>query len=366
MWKQNLRTDWTAIVTVLALSVGLSLSVPARAEVDFSGKTIEFTIPFSEKGGSAKWANFFAPLLSEALPGNPTVVVKFMPGAGSTKGANWFQKQSAGDGTVIFGTSGSTHFPYLLGDPRVKYEIKDWIPVMATGTGGVAYINAEDGAKWDGTANALKGGDHLFGSQGSTRLDLIPLLAWKMLGISVEPVFGIKSRGDARLMFERGEATVDYQTSASYLKGSAELVTAGAAVPMMNWGSLDEGGNIVRDPTFPDMPTFKEVCEATDGCETSGEAWDAWKAFFNAGFPVQKIVFLPKGTDKEIVATFSAAFAAIRARPDFLEISESRLGKYPMFVGEQVQSGVEAATTVSEDAKAFVLNWLKEDYGTEF
>ncbi|MDH3437867.1 MAG: tricarboxylate transporter, partial [Betaproteobacteria bacterium] len=113
---------------------GVALSLPAVAEVNLAGKTVEFVIPFSEKGGSAKWANFFAPLMSQALPGNPTVIVKYMPGAGSTKGANWFQKQKNGDGTVVFGTSGSTHFPYLLGDKRVKYEIKDWIPVMATGT----------------------------------------------------------------------------------------------------------------------------------------------------------------------------------------------------------------------------------------
>ena len=226
-----------ALAVAATLSVGLAM--PVSADVDMSGKTVEWTIPFSEKGGSAKWANFFAPLLSEALPGNPTVVVKYKPGAGSTKGANWFQKEGAGDGTIIFGTSGSTHFPYLLGDPRVKYEIKDWIPVMATGTGGVAYLNAEDGAKFDGSANAIQGGDHLFGSQGATRLDLIPLLAWKMLGMNVEPVFGIKSRGDGRLMFERGEATVDYQTSAAYLKSSIELVKEGKAVPMMSWGSVN-------------------------------------------------------------------------------------------------------------------------------
>ncbi|WP_236545367.1 hypothetical protein [Tropicimonas marinistellae] len=93
--------------------------------LDLSGQTVEFVIPFSESGGSAKWANFFAPLLSEALPGNPTVVVKYMPGAGSTKGANWFQDQEYEDGTLVFGSSGSTQFPYLLGDPRVKYEYSD-------------------------------------------------------------------------------------------------------------------------------------------------------------------------------------------------------------------------------------------------
>ena len=113
------------------------------------------------------------------------------------------------------------------------------------------------------------------------RLDLVPLLAWEMLGLKVEPVFGIKGRGDGRLMFERGGANIDYQTSSSYLKGVTPFVETGTAVPMMSWGALDAAGNIVRDPTFPEMPTFKEVCEATDGCETSGEKWDAWKPFLS-------------------------------------------------------------------------------------
>jgi tripartite-type tricarboxylate transporter receptor subunit TctC len=338
---------------------------PALAEVDLSGKTVEWVIPFSETGGSAKWANFFAPLLSEELPGNPTVVVKFMPGAGSTKGANWFQEQEHKDGTLLFGSSGSTQFPYLLNDPRVRYEYNDWNPVMATGTGGVAYLNAEDGAKFDGSANGLKDIDFIFGSQGATGLDLVPLLAWEMLGMSVEPVFGIKGRGDGRLMFERGEATIDYQTSSGYLGGSVDLVAAGTAVPMMTWGALDESGMIVRDPTFPDIPSFKEVCEATEGCETSGVAWDAWKAFFISGYPSQKIAFLPKGTPDEVIDTYVAAFQAVRSRPDFSEISAKRVGEYPMFVGAGAQNATEQATSVSAEAKAHVLEWLKSSYGVE-
>lgn len=353
------------LIVGAAMICGAALSLPAVAEIDLAGKTVEFVIPFSEKGGSAKWANFFAPLMSQALPGNPTVIVKYMPGAGSTKGANWFQKQKNGDGTLVFGTSGSTHFPYLLGDPRVKYEIKDWIPVMATGTGGVAYINAKDGKKFDGSGNTLKGSKHIFGSQGATRLDLIPLLAWKMLGMKVEPVFGIKSRGNGRLMFERGEATIDYQTTAAYLQASMPLVEEGKAVPMMTWGSLDDDGKVIRDPTFPKLPTFKEVCEKTDGCSTSGDAWNAWKSFFSAGFPVQKIVFLPAGTDQAIVETYVKAFEKIRARPDFKKLSSKRLGEYPMLVGKQAASATVEATTVTPSAKAFVIKWLNADYGTK-
>lgn len=349
----------------LATSVAAAtlIAAPALAEVDMSGKTIEWVIPFSETGGSAKWANFFAPLLSEELPGNPTVVVKFMPGAGSTKGANWFQEQEYDDGTLLFGTSGSTQFPYLLGDPRVRYEYSDWVPVMASGTGGVAYLNAKDGEKFDGSANNLQDIDFIYGSQGATRLDLVPLLAWEMLGMNVEPVFGIKGRGDGRLMFERGEATIDYQTSSGYLGASADLAEQGKAVPMMTWGALDDDGNIVRDPTFPDIPTFKEVCEATDGCETSGEAWDAWKAFFVAGFPVQKIAFLPAGTPDDVAATFAEAFDAVRSRDDFATIAAKQVGKYEVFVGEGAKRATETGTTVSPEAKAYVQNWLQEAYG---
>ncbi|PWR00756.1 tricarboxylate transporter [Meridianimarinicoccus roseus] len=346
-----------------AVAVTALLAFPAFAEVDFSGETVEWVIPFSETGGSAKWANFFAPLLSEQLPGNPTVVVKFMPGAGSTKGANWFQEQEHEDGTLLFGTSGSTQFPFLLGDPRVRYEYADWTPVMASGTGGVAYLNPKDGAKFDGSANALQDIDFIYGSQGATRLDLVPLLAWEMLGMNVEPVFGIKGRGDGRLMFERGEATIDYQTSSGYLGASADLVANGQAVPMMTWGALDEDGNIVRDPTFPDIPTFKEVCEATDGCETSGEAWDAWKAFFVAGFPVQKIAFLPAGTPDDVRDAYVAAFEAVRSADGFSELAAKQVGKYPVFVGEGAARATVAGTTVSDEAKAFVQNWLQEAYG---
>lgn len=352
------------------VSAGIAAAVVATSAsagghgIDLEGKTVEWIIPFSETGGSAKWANFYAPLLSEALPGNPTVVVQFMPGAGSTKGANYFQEQSYEDGTLIFGSSGSTQFPYLLGDPRVKYEYGDWNVVLASGTGGVAYLPTELAAKVaDGGAGMIADEDFIYGSQGATRLDLVPLLAWEMLGLNVEPVFGIKGRGDGRLMFERGEANIDYQTSSSYLSGVTPLVEAGTAVPWFSFGALDVDGNIVRDPTFTDMPTFKEVCEATDGCETSGTQWDAWKAFYVAGFPAQKMVFLPAGASNDAIVTYTAAFEAVKARADFAEISAARLGVYPQITGAEAQTALASATQVPDEAKDFVTNWLSERYG---
>ena len=53
---------------LIAGAVTAASATMGQAE-DLAGKTVEFVIPFSESGGSARWANFYAPLLSEALPG---------------------------------------------------------------------------------------------------------------------------------------------------------------------------------------------------------------------------------------------------------------------------------------------------------
>ncbi|MEZ5931648.1 MAG: tricarboxylate transporter [Alphaproteobacteria bacterium] len=363
-------TDITRLAHGAALallgSAALALSPDVQAQgVDLAGKTVEYVIPFSESGGSARWANFYAPLLSEALPGNPTVVVRYRPGAGSTEGANWFQEQTTDDGTLVFGTSGSTQFPYLLGDPRVRYEYKDWQVVLASGTGGVVFLPPDLGEKFDGDFDDLTEEFFLYGSQGATTLDLVPLLSFKMLGLTVDPVFGIEGRGDGRLMFERGEANIDYQTSAAYLKSVVPLVEQGLAVPAFTFGALDDQGNIVRDPTFPDLPSFKEVCEATAACETSGIAWDAWKAFFISGFAAQKMVYLPSTASPEVVEAYSAAFDAIVARPDFASLAEVELGVYPQMTRDAANSANEQAITVSDEARAYVLDWLLADYGVE-
>ena len=356
------QKSYVFAASAIAAFTLLTTSTVTHAGVDFSNKNIDWIIPFKEGGGSDKWARFYAPLLSEALPGQPSVTVKNIPGAGSTKGSNWFAKSAPADGSVIMGTSGSTQFPYLLGDSRVEFDYADWTPVLASATGGVAYLPKDLGDKWNKDKKSIFDVNFNFASQGATRLDLIPLLAFEMLGLKVTPIFGIKGRGDGRLMFERGEVNIDYQTSSSFLSKVTPLVESGEAVPMMTWGALDDNGNIVRDPTFPDIPTFKEVCEKTNGCDVNSKEFKVWKAFFVSGFPVQKLAFLPAGTPKEVSDTYAAAFEKIRNRPDFAKLAEKRLGKYPMFVGAGAHKAMKVATDLDPDAKKYAIQYLKDRF----
>lgn len=349
-----------------AAAVALLFPAGGATAADFSDQTVEWIVPFKEGGGSDKLARFYAPFLAEALPGKPNVVVKNVPGGGSTTGANQFAQRAKPDGLSILITSGSTQFPFLLGDKRVRYDYADWHVVLGSPTGGVVYVAESLGVRGPGDFDKLKEADLKYGSQGATSLDLIPLLAFEMLGLDVQAVFGMKGRGAGRLAFERGETTIDYQTSSAYLKNVEPLVEEGKAIPLFSWGSLDESGHLVRDPTFPYLPHFAEFYEAVHGHPPEGEAFAAWKTFFAAGFPAQKMVFLPKGTPPDIVRDYRNAFADAIESDEFKENSGKRLGVYEQATHENAETLKQLATTVDESSRNWVRSWLTEKYGTKF
>lgn len=361
--KLNMTRRAALGLTVGAMALGLA--GPASAQVDFSGQTIEWIIPFSAGGGSDTWARFNAPLLSKYLPGNPTVVVVNEPGGGSTKGTNLFAARANPDGMMILGTSGSTQFPYLLGDPRVEYEYRDWSIAMAAPTGGVVYTTPNLGLSGPEDIAMLQGVDLVYASQGATSLDLVPLLGFRLMGFNVQHVFGFEGRGDGRLAFERGETNIDYQTSSAYLKNVQPLVDAGQAVPLFSWGVLDADGNVVRDPTFPDLPTFVEAYETLTGNPPSGPEYDAYFAFFTAGFPAQKMVFLPGGTPEDIVAAYQQAFEDMKSDPEYIANAESILGRYGQVTGDLAQALFERGTTIAPELRDQVATMLESEYGVK-
>ena len=114
---------WRLLARRVAAAFVFAVLFPALASAaDFTNKTVTLVVPFPSGGGVDLWARFNAPLLGRHLPGAPTVVVKNSPGGGSTSGANLFTLTAKPDGLTLLASSASTQFPYLLGDPRVKYE----------------------------------------------------------------------------------------------------------------------------------------------------------------------------------------------------------------------------------------------------
>ena len=348
--------------TVMAAALLLSGQSPVEAQANFEGETVEFWVPFSEGGGTDVWARSLAPHLSAKLPGTPTVVIRNNNQGGGIGGSNEFYRRMEPGGTMIFGTSGSIQVPFLLKDPRVRYDYADWVPVFASPAGGVVYVRTDSGISDASEIMELLGTGAKYGSQGVATLDLVPLLAFELLGLDVEAIFGMRSRSTALQSMQRSELQIDYQTTPSYLNGVAPLVEEGEMTPLFSWGALDADGNIVRDPTFPDLPTFPEVYEMVHGQVPSGPGWEAWRAFFAAGFGAQKFVMLPRGTDEEVIQAYRDAFSAVVADPAVMKELRGGIGQYTQITGDALAAAQQTATRVPEEAEVWVINWLQETY----
>ncbi len=368
-------------------------NISTSSENYFAGKTIEWIIPFKEGGGGDTWARFNAPFFQKYIPGNPAIVVNNIPGGGSIKGANLFAERVKPDGLMILGTSGTTQMPYLLDDPRVRYDYSKYKPIMAYPTGGVAYIspsiiseklrNLKVNSVEEQTAKSVAIIKELlankvalkYGSQGPTSLDLVTMYSFDLLKLDVQAVFGFRGRGAGRLAFERGEVKIDYQTSSAYLKNSVPLVESGEAIPLFSFGALDENGNLVRDVSFKNSPVgvfegdtvrvnvphFGEVYQAL-GYEAKGIEWDTWFAFMSAGFGGMKLLLTPKETPDEIVAEFHKGIAAMKQDADYKKNKFKALGEYDQPIGKPADKIFDLATNVGKEEKTFMKNWLIEKY----
>ncbi|MCG8336035.1 MAG: tricarboxylate transporter [Proteobacteria bacterium] len=361
--KTNKKRNLWLILLIAFFTVFGAMTVAAK---DYKGKRIRLIIPFKEGGGTDTWGRFYAEQFSRGLPGEPVVSVFNIPGGGSVKGANQFQSRARKDGLTLLGASASTQFPYILGDPRVRYDYKTWSIVLATPTGGVVYLKPELGVLSAFDLAKLDGKELRFGSQGALSMDLVALIAFDMLDLNIKPVFGMKGRGSGRLAFERGETQIDYQTTSAFLKKVMPLVKEGQAVPAFTWGVMDQNGKMHRDPTFPELPHFSEVYERLKGEKPSGIQYESWKSLYLAGFAVQKGIYLPRKVSDDIKSTWVTTARNLINEPGFKQKSEKVLGVYDQYVGETAEKFVKEATEMSDSHKNWILDWLKKQYNIGF
>ena len=100
----------------LALAALLSAATPASAQ-DFAGKTIDLLVGAPPGGGYDIYARVVARHFGRNIPGQPNIVVKNMPGAGSAKAAQFIANMAPKDGTVLAGIMPGAIMGPLL-DPR--------------------------------------------------------------------------------------------------------------------------------------------------------------------------------------------------------------------------------------------------------
>ena len=180
-------------------------TLPASAADYFAGKTIEWTVGADVGGGYDIYSRTIAKYLPKYIPGNPVIVVKNMPGAGSAKAATYIATVAPKDGTAIGSLMpGGVIGPLLEDGPKPQYEPTKLV-YLATADSGTrvcaTFVSSKTKTFSDAQAQKTVMGASQAG--GSTR-DYVNMLR-KAAGAQFTLVTGYKGTAEIGLAVERGE-----------------------------------------------------------------------------------------------------------------------------------------------------------------
>src|SRR5215470_10059324 len=124
-WRLTVHRFLVRALTVLTLS-GITL-LPAAAQDFYRGKTINLIVGNAAGGGYDLYARLLARYMGRYIPGEPSFVVRNMPGAGGMVLTNHIYSQAPRDGLTLGLMARSNPIEPLLGNPSAKYRPEEFL-----------------------------------------------------------------------------------------------------------------------------------------------------------------------------------------------------------------------------------------------
>ena len=324
---------YIALMTIALFNLGLFLVNPAGAQNNFyNGKTVRFVVGFTAGGGYDAYTRAIARHIGKHIPGNPSIVVDNMPGAGSMISANYTFKAAKPDGLTIGHFIGGLFLQQLLGRSGVEFDSAKFeymgVPAQDNFMFGVhKSTGLTDVNTWIATKQVVKFGGVANGS-GS---DDIPNILKSTLGLPIQLVSGYKGTADVRLAFNSGEV--------QGISNSWESTKS-------TWRKEFDSGEkrFILQATLKSHPDFPKIPVAYDMAK-GDEAKRLIATVLRVHGPTVRPYALPPKTPKDRVAILRKAFMDTMKDPDFLaEAKKANLDINP-------EDGATLETNVKEILK---------------
>jgi tripartite-type tricarboxylate transporter receptor subunit TctC len=330
---------FVALLTVLANS-----SHAAEAEY-YKGKTITIMCGYGVGGGYDIYARLLARHLPGHIPGQPTIVVQNLPGAGGVRTANTVYTTAPKDGTAIAAVNPSLLMYQLMGGQAARYETAklQWIgsldepnnSIIAWHTSGIRSID-------DAKAREVP----VPGDGPTSAMNIYPTVANGLLGTRFKIIDGYSGSAAGDLAMERGE--VDARSGAnltSLFSRHSDWIRDGKITILLQIGGK-------RDPALPDVPLLQEL--------TGSERNRQIAAVVSLPTTVGPGYWLAPGVPEETLRILRRAFDAMITDSQFLaDARQSKLEIRPKS-GAQVQVAVNAVAQFPPEVlaeTAAILKW---------
>lgn len=330
-----------ALPTLLFLTSSAALSSATYAEDFYKGKTLTIVVGFSPGGGFDQQARTLARHIGEHIPGDPTVIVRNMPGAGSLTSVRYLNTNAVKDGTVM------THFysglvtESLIVPEKSKLDFLkfSWIGVV-TPDFRVCYSYGPDGVKtWD---DLMARKEFILGATAKGAANYIGGATLReVLGAPIRQVVGFPGAADQRLAMERGELDGDCGTFSSITPGWIEEKKINLFARFMERKPSEIPDSAVFLGNFAKTEEQKEVIK-----------------LLNVGDAVGKPFIMSAEVPSERVSIMRNAFNKTMKNPDF--VSDMKKQNLPLdpLSGE----AAEQLIAESKNIKSSILAKAKKVY----
>jgi tripartite-type tricarboxylate transporter receptor subunit TctC len=296
---------------VIFTSLALAPFARADAIADFyKGRTITLIVGYGPGGGYDLYARLMARHLGRHIPGNPTIVVQNMPGAGSLRATNYLYTVAPRDGATI--GSFARDMPLLailrtnaaaVFDPRrftwlgssSDFSNDAYLLVVRQD----APVKSIDDARRPGGPPIVLGGT----AEGTTGSD-VPLVLRDTLGINIKLVTGYPDNGAIFLAVDRGEVngrTVDLSSMKSL---RPEWLS-----PEGRMRALVQFARATRHPEFADVPTARDLARDGDA--------RALIELAELSYKISRPFAAPPNVPAERAKALQLAFMAVHSDPQY-------------------------------------------------
>jgi tripartite-type tricarboxylate transporter receptor subunit TctC len=316
------------LARVLALGTALAVLTgtgdPVQAQSFYSGKTVRILVGSSAGGGFDTYARAIGRYLGRHIPGNPTVIVENVPGAGGVIAANQLYKIAKPDGLTLGHFVGSILFGQVLGQPGAEFDTRKFEYVGAaakedvvcalTRASGITSVE-----KWMAAKTPVKLGGVGPGAPPDNTVRLLKAT----IGLPIQLVAGYKGTAQIRLAAEGGEVAGGCWTWDSI---------------KVTWRRAIESGEVgvVLQVTGKGAPELQGVPQAIDFARTDEARRLLQVGAHHAGAYGRPFV-LPPGTPNDRVQLLRRAFQETLRDKEFLaEADRSKLNIDPM-TGEELE-----------------------------
>jgi tripartite-type tricarboxylate transporter receptor subunit TctC len=317
-----------------AAMIAATIGTPAGAqspEEFYKGKTIDLIIGYPPAGSNDVYARLLARHLGKHMPGNPTIVPKNMPGAGSFLALANMANVAPTDGTAIAIGAPTSALDERLGSQGVRFKTAEfnWIGRIDSLVNIVFMWHT---SKVKTIADAQQIEATLSGTGAGSTVSVYPTVMNNVLGTRFRLVMGYKGSADAQLAVERGEVE-GHSTSWTAVKvGHPDWLPQKKIVIPVQFA-------LRKHPELPDVPTVVELAR-------NDEERAILRAVMNAT-EIGTAFFTTPKVPADRVAALRRAFDATVQDPEFLaDAKKTKLTVGPI-TGEELQQLVGEVANIS-------------------